>query len=113
MPRNYTSGGITAALHWTVTTTSTGTVGWALFFERSNDANHKVSVDSFAACQIVNPIVSTATCYQLITSSLAIANGTGLDSLTAGDLFRIKVSAASSDSNTGQRRLIGVELRET
>ncbi len=113
MPRNYTSGGITAALHWTVTTTSTGSVGWALYFERSNDANHKISVDSFGTCQIVSPIVSTATCYQLTTSSLAIPSGTSMDSIAAGDLFRIKVGAASSDGNSAGRRLIGIELRET
>lgn len=113
VPRNYTSGGITAAVHWASGTTSTGSIGWALSFERSNDANHKISVDAFATCQIAAPIVSTATCYQLTTSSLAIASGSALDSLTAGDLFRLRVSAASSDGNSANRRLIGIELRET
>lgn len=113
LPRNYSGNGLTAYLHWTLATTSTGTVGWTLAFERSNDANHKIGTNGFATCQIVASVSATATCYQLITSSLAMANGGALDNMVVGDFFRIKIAAASSDGYTANRRLVAVELKET
>lgn len=113
LPKNYNAGGITAYLHWTLAGTSTGNVGWALAFERSNDANHKIGTNGFATCQIAASVAATATCYQLITSNAVITNGANMDSLAAGDFFRLKVTSASSDGYTANRRLVAIELRET
>lgn len=113
MPRNYSGNGITANLHWTKTTTSTGTVAWALYFERGNDANHLFGIDSFGACQVSAAANATSTSGQWATTAISVANGAAMDSIAAGDLFRVRVNAGSSDSNLGHRRLAGIELRET
>lgn len=113
MPRNYTGNGITVNLHWTKTTTSTGTVSWATYFERGNDLNHSFGTDAFASCQVAAALSASSTSQQWTTSSISIANGAGMDSISVGDLFRVRVNAASSDNNTGHRRLAGVEIRET
>lgn len=113
LPRDYAGNGITVNLHWTKTTTSTGTIAWALYFERGNDLNHLFGIDSFAACQVSAAVGATSTSLQWVTTAISVANGSPLDSMAIGDLFRVRVNAASSDSNGGHRRIAGIELRET
>ena len=114
MPRNYTGvTGVTAAIHWTKTTTSTGTVAWVVYYERGNDLNNAFGTDNFAACQQSAATAATSTSLQWVTTTIASTGGTPISSIAAGDLFRIRVNAGSSDSNAGHRRIAGIELKET
>ena len=114
MPRNYSGiTGVTINIHTIKTTTSTGLMQWACFFERDNDLNTVMGSDNFKTCNISAGYANLSTQGQLVTSTQTVANGTNMASVVAGDLFRLKISSASSDGVATLRGIFGIEIEET
>ncbi len=114
LPRNYGGGGITVYLHWRASSATSGAVYWLVAFERCNtdaDAN------SFATQQGAGSTTNGTSGISTITS-IAFTNGGQIDSLAAGEEFRLSVQrdapgASGTDDMTGDAELFKVELRET
>jgi hypothetical protein len=114
MPRHYAGGGVTVYLHYAMTSATADTVDWDVAFERIGDQQLDVDSDSFAAVNSVDDTTVPSTSGLVDIVSVAFTNGADMDSVAAGELFRIAVTRdAASDDAAGDAELYGVELRET
>lgn len=114
MPRNYAGGGITVYLHYAMTSAEANTVDWDVAFERIGDQQLDIDGDSFADVNSVDDTTVPGTTGLVDIVSVAFTNGADMDSVAAGEAFRLKVTRdAASDDATGDAELLAVELRET
>jgi hypothetical protein len=99
--------GLIVSLRWMATTATSGDVRWSVAWEKSNTDLDSDSYDSATA--------STATTNG--TSGIVTVTNitcTTIDSLAAGDLFRLRVQRIGgdgADTMTGDAELIAVEVR--
>ena len=110
--RAYASGGVTVVIIWTSTVTA-GNVIWDAAFERNNAA-FDIDADSFAAVQSVTD-AAPANAGELQYATIAFANGAEMDSLAAGEMFRLKVTRDAdngSDTLAGDTQILAVEIYE-
>ena len=103
--------GISVFLHWMGATATSGNTIWTTAFERSNT---DLDADSFATG--INSSASAASGTSgIITKLQNDHSGSEIDGMTAGDLFRLKVTrkaADASDTMTGDAQLVAVEIRQ-
>ena len=114
LPNHYQGGGLTVKLHWAATSATSGNVVWNVYIERVGTAQDMDS-DSFASAQTATTATS-GTSGILVVTSIAFTSGAQMDSLAAGEVFRIKVEregSNGSDTMTGDAELRLVEIRET
>ncbi len=114
MPSNYAGGGVTVVLQWAASTATTGNVVWAVSFEDIGDETQNIGSDGFASAQSVTA-AAPGTSGLVQYSSVAFTNGAQMDSVVAGDLFRIRVVRDAdnvNDTMTGDAELVGLEIRE-
>jgi hypothetical protein len=114
MPQNYgDTTGITVYLTWAAATATSGTIGWTVEIERM-DSTTDLDSDSFASAQTVTATTVSGTSGQPTTTNVAIAKGTNMDSVVAGDTFRIRIKRdVANDNAAGDAELYSVEIRET
>ncbi len=114
MPQNYSNTtGVTVYVTATMTSATTNTLGWLLAFERM-DTGLDTDADSFASNQTVTAVTVPGTSGAPLILSLAITKGANMDSVVAGDTFRLKVARdTANDTATGDAELMSVEIRET
>ncbi len=117
MPRNYANGGITVYLHVGFTSATSGNAYWQVAIERMDDASLDLDADSFAAFQGAagNP---NGTSGALTLVTITFTNGAQMDSLVAGEMYRLKVrrdadGSVGTDDVTTDGELYGVEVKET
>ena len=114
MPRNYAGGGVTAYLHYAMTSAVAGDIDWDVAFERIGDQQLDIDADSFAAVQSVDGTTVPGTSGLVDIVNIAFTDGAQMDSVAAGESFRMKVTRdAGNDSATGDAELRMVELKET
>lgn len=115
MPQNYSDAtGVTVFLHWAASSATSGTVGWLIAFERMGDGGTDIDADSFAGDQTVTAETVDGTSGIMDVSSVAVTKGANMDSVVAGDTFRLRVTRdVGGDSATGDAELIAIEIRET
>ena len=104
---NLTSG-LSVRVNWMATTATTGNCRWGIQFEKMNTDTDADSFDAATEAHSATngtpgiPTVTTLTC-------------TAIDSLAAGDFFRIRVyrdaSDTVNDTMAGDAELISVEVR--
>lgn len=113
MPRHYGGGGITIYLTWCAVPTS-GNVGWLLALERIGAAQQDVDSDGFASDQTVTAATVDGTSGNTSITNAAITNGANMDSVAAGELFRLRVTRdVNNDTAAGDAQLMLVEIKET
>lgn len=115
LPRNYGGGGVTVYLHLTDTndTNAAHKSYWDVSFER--DTAQDLDSDSFAAVQSGN-ISPNGTSGIPVVLSIAFTDGAQIDSVVAGELFRLKVTRDAnhaSDDWANDAELLAVEIKET
>lgn len=115
MPQHYAgTTGVTVYLHYAMTSATSGDVDWDVEFELIGDQDLDIDSDSFAAANSVDNTTVPATSGLVDVVSIAFTDGADMDSVTPGDLFRLRVSRdAASDTASGDAELVGVEIRET
>jgi len=90
------------------------TVDWDAAFELIGDQDLDIDGDSFAAVNSVDDTTVPDTSGLVDIVSIAFTDGADMDSVTAGDSFRLKINRdAASDDATGDAELFKIELRET
>lgn len=117
LPRHYAGGGITVALLWAASSATSGTVRWDVSIERQADEAQDLDSDGFASAQSAGG-TAPATSGMLQYTDIAFTDGAQMDSLAAGERFRIKVTrdadgSGGTDDATGDAELFAVEVRET
>jgi hypothetical protein len=115
MPQGYAgTTGVTVYLHYAMTTATSGDIDWDVAFERIGDQQQDIDSDSFAAANSVDNTTVPGTSGLVDIVSVAFTDGADMDSVAAGESFRIKVTRdAASDTATGDAELTRVEIRET
>lgn len=114
MPQSYSdTTGVTVYVHWAATSATSGTIGWLIAFERNADGS-SVTSDSFGSDQTITAVTVPGTAGLLDVTSVAITKGANMDSVVAGDMFRLRVIRdVSNDSASGDAEVYAVEIRET
>jgi len=115
MPQSYAATtGVTVYIHYAMTSATSGDIDWDVAFERIGDEVLDIDSDSFAAVNSVDNTTVPGTSGNVDVVSIAFTDGADMDSVAAGELFRIKVTRdAASDTATGDAELVYIELRET
>lgn len=114
LPRHYAGGGLTLYLHWMAATATTGNVIWNAAFEAlsAQDADS----DGFASAQASSADACNGTSGIESISTITFTNGAQMDSIAAGESFRLKISRDAdngSDTMAGLAQLTRVEIKET
>ena len=116
MPRNYDGGGVTVYLHWSASTDDNAAhfCYWDAAFERIAANDLDIDGDGFAAAQSTDDTSPNGTLGKVTITSIAFTNGAQMDSVVAGDLFRLQITRdAATDDMTGDGELLGIEIKET
>ena len=114
MPQHYDGGGVTVYLHYAMSTATSGDVDWDVAFERIGDQQLDIDADSFEAVNSVDDTTVPGTSGNVDVVSVAFTDGADMDSVAAGEAFRLKVTRdAASDTASGDAELLKVEIRET
>lgn len=117
MPQHYAdTTGITVITHWMTTSAGSGTstVGWLIALERMADGGDDLDADSFAGNQTITAEAANTTAGKINVSSVAITKGANMDSVVAGDAFRLRITRdVGNDDQSGDAELVAVEIRET
>lgn len=114
VPQNYSGGGLTIYLHWAASTATTGTIGWLIAIERIGAAQQDVDSDGFASDVTVTATTVPGTSGHVSITSGAFSSGAAMDSLAAGESFRLRVTRdVANDTAAGDAELYAVEVRET
>lgn len=114
LPTNYAGSGLTVSVWCSLTSATTGTVGWDVAFERMDVSTLDTDADSFGVATTITAVTVPGTSGQLLRMSVAVSSGANLDSLAAGELFRIRVRRdVANDTAAGDAELLAVTIGET
>lgn len=116
LPGDYGGGGLTVYLGYSMTTATSGDVDWDVAIERIGDSQQDVDSDGFAAANVVDNTTVPATSGHVDVVSITFTDGVDMDSLAAGELFRISVAldqTGGSSTATGDAELHWVRVQET
>ena len=102
------ASGLKVRIHWMATSATSGNCRWGVQFEKSGT---DLDSDSFDTATEAHTATNGTSGIETMTEITA----TAIDSLAAGDRFRLKVYRDSSDTTndtmTGDAELIAVEVR--
>jgi hypothetical protein len=104
--------GMKVVLKWAATSATSGNVIWTAALERSTT---DLDADSFATGVDFAASAANGTSGIVTSVSLDLNGTTEIDSIVAGDLFRLKITrkaADGSDTMTGDAELIAVEVQQ-
>ena len=111
MPSHYAGGGVEVKIHWSAVATS-GDVDWDAAFERIGDQQLDVDADDFAAVNSADDNAVPGTSGLVDIVSISFSDGEDMDSVAAGELFRIKITRDVADTASGDVELHAVEIIE-
>lgn len=111
LPADYSGAGVTVHLYCSLTSATSGTVGWDVAFERMDASSLDIDADSFGTATTVTAATVPGTSGQLLKMSVNVSNGTNMDSLAAGEMFRLRIRRdVANDTATGDAELLRVVL---
>lgn len=109
----YAGRGITVSIHWAAATATSGTVGWDVAIERVGAGSQDLDSDGFATAQTITATTVPGTSGFIAITSVDISNGANMDSLAAGEFFRLRVRRdVTNDTATGDAQLVAVTVEE-
>jgi len=113
LPFSYGGGGVTVYAYFSASSATSGTIGWDVAFERTDTSGLDIDSDSFATAQTITAATVPGTSGQVLRSSVNISNGADMDSLAAGELFRLRIRRdVANDTATGDAELLCVVMVE-
>lgn len=114
LPRNYSGGGLTVYIHAAAATATSGTMGWLIAIERMDDSSLDIDADSFASDVTVTATTVPGTSGQTLVLNGAFTSGAAMDSLAAGEQFRLRVKRdVANDNAVGNVQITMIEVKET
>ncbi|TXH13488.1 MAG: hypothetical protein E6R03_11170 [Hyphomicrobiaceae bacterium] len=115
LPDTYAGGGLTVELYWMATSATSGDVKWGGSIERMHSNGDDLDSDSFASEQ-TDTTTTNGTSGKVTKSAITFSSGSNMDSLAAGEPFRLKVArkaADVADTMTGDAELSRIVVKET
>lgn len=114
---DYAGGGLTINTFWAFTSATSGSLRVQAAIERINASGLDIDADSFAAFQSAGGS-APATSGMVILVAVTFTAGAQMDSLAAGEAFRLKIrrdadGTSGTDDITTDAELIQVVFRET
>jgi hypothetical protein len=119
MPQHYAgTTGVTLYIHYLTKTAIAGNVVWQAAFERVSDSIQDIDSSGFAALNGSGAITVPGTSGLVDITTIAFTDGADMDSVAAGDGFRLKLrrdadDTSATDSLADDAGLWLLELRET
>lgn len=117
LPTTYASGGLTVEVYCAFSTATSGSVRWQAAIERIDASTLDTDADSFAAFQSAGG-TAPGTSGQIIKVTVTLTDGAQMDSLAAGEAFRLKIrrdadGTSGTDDIATDAELFRVVMRET
>lgn len=117
LPAHYGGGGLTLETFWAFTSATSGSLRVQAAIERIDASSLDIDADSFAS---FNSAGGTApgTSGQVIKVTVTFTSGAEMDSLAAGEHFRLKIrrdadGTSGTDDIATDAELLAVHLKET
>lgn len=111
LPADYSGAGVTVHIFCSLTSATSGTVGWDVAFERMDASSLDIDSDSFGSATTVTAVTVPGTSGQLLKMSVNVSDGANMDSLAAGEMFRLRIRRdVANDTATGDAELLRVML---
>lgn len=115
MPENYAGGGLTLEFHYLMAgANTTDDAIWGAAFQRINDTADVSSSPTWTENTVTVTVPNAAETVDVAT--ITFTDGADMDSVAAGDLFRMRVrrvAADAGDTAAGDSRLLAVIIKET
>lgn len=117
LPRNYAGGGLTVNTYWSFTSATSGSLRVQAAIERMDTSSLDIDSDSFTAFQSAGG-TAPGTSGQFVQVAVTMTSGAQMDSLAAGEMFRLKIrrdadGTSGTDDITTDAELLGIEIKET
>jgi hypothetical protein len=117
LPVSYAGGGLTVEVWCAFTSATSGNVRWQAAIERIDVSSLDIDADSFASFQSAGG-TAPGSSGQVIKVAITFTSGAQMDSLAAGEAFRLKIrrdadGTSGTDDITTDAELLRVVLRET
>lgn len=117
LPNNYAGGGLTIDTFWALTSATSGSLRVQTSIERIDASSLDIDADSFATANSGGGS-APGTSGQVIKISIAHTSGAEMDSLAAGEAFRLKIrrdadGTSGTDDIATDAELIAVVIKET
>jgi len=118
LPANYAGGGLTVTLVWAATSATSGTVSWDVSIESNTDDADDLDTDSFASANNSGAVTAPSATGEFAYDNVTFTDGADMDSLAAGESFRLKVTrdadgTTATDNMAGDAELLRVIVKET
>ena len=118
LPANYSGGGLTVTLVWMATSATTGGVSWDVAIEAHPDDAFDIDTDGFAAANNSGSATTASATGEQQYTNVTFTDGADMDSLAAGESFRIKITrdadgTTATDDMAGDAELLRVVIKET
>src|SRR3990167_8775744 len=118
LPTAYAGGGLTVEIWVSFTSATSGSAHFQVAIERMDVSSLDTDADSFAAFNESDAITAPGTSGQLIKTTTTFTDGADMDSLAAGEAFRLKIrrdadGTGGTDDITTDAELLRVVMRET
>lgn len=113
MPLHYAgTTGITVTIGYMMTTDITGTMTWSVAFKSVTDDVDDMDTKAFAAANTISPTVPTAA-GEIGYEDVTFTDGADMDSVAAGEYFRMRVMRTDTGGGGGDAELVFVAIKET
>ena len=116
MPRHYGGGGVTAYVHYAMSSATSGNVEWRADWERIGDGQQDIDADGFTGSpQSTGPVAVPATCGHVDVAPITFTDGPQIDGVQTGEGFRLELERNTGVTNNaaGDAELLFLELKET
>lgn len=114
MPEHYAGGGVTLEIETRAATATSGNfIAKAAF---SRETGQDADSDGFAAENLSSATATNGTSGIPTTATITFTDGADMDSVTAGDSFRLLVGRDAdnaSDTMSGDLQIVSVHIKET
>lgn len=115
LPDSYAGGGLTVTVVWSATSATSGNAKLNAEIERLEDEGTDTDADSFAAARTATA-AAPATGGALQYTDITFTAGAQMDSLAAGELFRLRITRDANDAGdtmAGDLEVHAVRVKET
>jgi hypothetical protein len=113
LPTGYAGGGLKVCVVTAAATATSGTIGWLAAIERIDASSLDIDADSFASDQTITATTVPGTSGQTLNLCVTISSGANMDSLAAGEPFRLRIKRdVSNDTATGDGQLLRATVEE-
>lgn len=117
LPANYSGLGLDIRIFCAFTSATTGSVRWQAAIERIDASSLDIDADSFASFQSAGGS-APGTAGQVIVVTVVLSSGANMDSLVAGEMYRLKIrrdadGTSGTDDIATDAELLAVEVQET